>query len=1504
MERIESNVSSQIPGVDHSSSQTTFSQNSRRTDIDEEKKEQDTKVSTNLKKEEIKVSTTTVIYDEKQGEEVKDEDEEDYPSPPTSSIRGISESYTRSYSKYKEKDKDNLSEKESLSNFDLGNSNFYSDKNTIIDSNTQTLSLDKISLDLAGNSSATTHNVENKKIFSHLVAAPLVYINPSNEEIIPIDDIDYRRERDLLNRAINSSNIQNLTWRSEIATGSNFVKAASESYVLHYTGHGLEGSVSFENEEGTMGLLNSKQLQQMLNVNHSQPKVDRNSTTSSGGDHSGQHNHTHIFQTSFGFTFTSFTNSASSSINKCQTCAYSGPRLIFISACYSESVVKAFTTSCQVPHIVAISDREKVLDQASQHFSHTFYRALFSGQSVRASFMLAVARVDMDDTATDESKESRITNNNMILNNTQTKQSYKKNEASKFLLLGSGDHNEVLYPPQQNFTKYHFLSQNSIDNSLHEDYQNQQHGSDIVDLSPILPPTHCDAVCDHFIGRHIIVQQIYQHLVKQSTRLLSITGQHGIGKTEVALKVAGYAHERSQFKEFLHIKLDDVFLKAKQRILKYESEKTSRSNNQEDSYNLEMEIENQNLTYREAFAICFRYNHSTIIDVGQHVNMDQETLSNHNEYPGSMIRTRSISCNSNISTNYNTSVYNSNNLKGEEIDEQELVEWIRKQCYETNGTPTPHLGNMGSWGNQEARYILVLDGIPDEEDLELKELRRNKSSQMGKDKQQESMMRLDLSYFRAFLSHLFRRVPSLTVLATTTNRNGVSLLEDTGVGEKIIPLSGINNVSAAHVFLRRAPRGISVEEMIHNYQSESNLDNFTTNTSTFDDERKVETNTEKSIVDSKEENREIGDASDGKEVDCKDDKVDVNRNSTIGKLGLPAFDYLINAVSQLQGKGNKIYTDMTQGNQSYKDNFDDPLMIFARSPLITALEGSPRSICRFVEHLIDKDLIEDEEEIMTKLIPGIVEESRQGKNREELIKYSRGMSTFLPCSPQLTLTSYSLPLSKLFSSSLSLSRSDFNHSLFPPETSSTNGIAFESSTLSPHNILQDRGPIVEDVAPPSPPRFTQNHSGSSTNNLTVSVPKYNFPQGINNGGIRGTTISRMNHFPNQHISGVFSRERIDSLSNSNTSLATSISSVSMGQSYSHSNTHRNNPNYLQSSLNGDDNGMSVSNGGQQDFFLSPQRSPTNHSRMWSMSQEGINHSANFSSSTATTPLSSPSNGINRGGNIQRNFFYTHLASTLWARACDLANESNDLTNVLPWSIIGQCLSEYFETNLHALVIKNYHQGNNINGRRDGIRLLKQQDWDFIGKSHKIWATPAPSDLTMFQDNRRGKGKTTKREGNGIILDEEPFIFPAISSQLSRSKFPVLVKWFSNTMQCLLLNSEVWNRTLPCIIMGFVPHEEVVRLLLDIDRKHRYAIRKGTFIIRVSESRPGCLVITYKVRDNSNELNSVQVEVLEDGGVTLEVRSGLIKYTNLQELLIKVPVLTTLYPNFSVKKLFQ
>ena len=40
------------------------------------------------------------------------------------------------------------------------------------------------------------------------------------------------------------------------------------------------------------------------------------------------------------------------------------------------------------------------------------------------------------------------------------------------------------------------------------------------------------------------------------------------------------------------------------------------------------------------------------------------------------------------------------------------------------------------------------------------------------------------------------------------------------------------------------------------------------------------------------------------------------------------FDYLINAVSQLQGKGNNIYTNMTQANEKGNGIHDDPLMIF------------------------------------------------------------------------------------------------------------------------------------------------------------------------------------------------------------------------------------------------------------------------------------------------------------------------------------------------------------------------------------------------------------------------------------------------------------------------------------------------------------------------------------------------------------------------------------------------
>ena len=51
------------------------------------------------------------------------------------------------------------------------------------------------------------------------------------------------------------------------------------------------------------------------------------------------------------------------------------PDLVFVSACHSEDVGRAFV-KVGVPHVVAITKDSPVLDNASQEFAESFYAAL------------------------------------------------------------------------------------------------------------------------------------------------------------------------------------------------------------------------------------------------------------------------------------------------------------------------------------------------------------------------------------------------------------------------------------------------------------------------------------------------------------------------------------------------------------------------------------------------------------------------------------------------------------------------------------------------------------------------------------------------------------------------------------------------------------------------------------------------------------------------------------------------------------------------------------------------------------------------------------------------------------------------------------------------------------------------------------------------------------------------------------------------------------------------
>ena len=96
-----------------------------------------------------------------------------------------------------------------------------------------------------------------------------------------------------------------------------------------------------------------------------------------------------------------------------------------------------------------------------------------------------------------------------------------RNEASKFLLLGQGDHSEVIF-------------------------SDAKHG-ELMDGTRPLPPNGCDSIADFFVGRAVEVQAVFAAFV-EGARLVSLVGKPKIGKTQVALRACEYAARRYTFR--------------------------------------------------------------------------------------------------------------------------------------------------------------------------------------------------------------------------------------------------------------------------------------------------------------------------------------------------------------------------------------------------------------------------------------------------------------------------------------------------------------------------------------------------------------------------------------------------------------------------------------------------------------------------------------------------------------------------------------------------------------------------------------------------------------------------------------------------------------------------------------------------------------------------------------------------------------------------------------------
>ncbi|KAE8892258.1 hypothetical protein PF005_g20850 [Phytophthora fragariae] len=385
-------------------------------------------------------------------------------------------------------------------------------------------------------------------IFAHLHSSPLVVRrraganwrslsphageNGTSSGLEAVELIDVKAERRLLLQTLRESG-RRLAWHSEVADLHAFRKVLSFGCrALHFSGHGVPGQVIFETRKGEAQFVSQQELQDLLlaggaenrrprrrhdkKISQRQNRRHKNAGSSSESESSSSSKSGS--SSSSGSSYSSDDAVVTSHRLERGWVALEPPprpkvplQLVFVSACHSESVAQAFV-SVGVPHVVVVSKEEKVLDRKAVEFAKAFYTALFAGHSVAKSFHIGRVQADIAVTSSGGGGGLR----------------------SEFKLLGDGDHNDAPFRDVP------------VGDWVETDIGGRRGGKMTVN--------ECDAVAEVFVGRSLEVHQVFKSLV-EGARLVSITGERGIGKTEVALQCAQYATERRVFSHVFYLRL-------------------------------------------------------------------------------------------------------------------------------------------------------------------------------------------------------------------------------------------------------------------------------------------------------------------------------------------------------------------------------------------------------------------------------------------------------------------------------------------------------------------------------------------------------------------------------------------------------------------------------------------------------------------------------------------------------------------------------------------------------------------------------------------------------------------------------------------------------------------------------------------------------------------------------------------------------------------------------------
>ncbi|KDO19677.1 hypothetical protein SPRG_14757 [Saprolegnia parasitica CBS 223.65] len=200
-------------------------------------------------------------------------------------------------------------------------------------------------------------------------------------------------------------------------------------------------------------------------------------------------------------------------------------RLVFLSSCASANIAAAFLAR-GVKHVIATQPASELEDKAAIAFTRHFYGSIASGRTVQEAFDVGQRAV-------------------AVLHSTAN----PTEVARKFILLPlDGNHEVPIFPPKEK-RQPHSNSSSSLEDDLRDASQwmeatTQDENTALTPTTSLMYPTMLETTCTNFGFRNLDMYNVF--VLLETNRFVTLTGDHGIGKTEMAIAIARYMDVRQR----------------------------------------------------------------------------------------------------------------------------------------------------------------------------------------------------------------------------------------------------------------------------------------------------------------------------------------------------------------------------------------------------------------------------------------------------------------------------------------------------------------------------------------------------------------------------------------------------------------------------------------------------------------------------------------------------------------------------------------------------------------------------------------------------------------------------------------------------------------------------------------------------------------------------------------------------------------------------------------------